>query len=231
MMENVPALASDQRFTTFCESLHALGYVGSHRILDAADFGVPQRRRRLIYLAGYGTSIPFVAHTASSPTVRDAIAHLPPAGHSGDGIHDIPERRTPNVLRLIASVPKNGGSRSELPDHMQLPCHRRSDGFSDIYGRMAWDDVAPTITSGSFNPSKGRFLHPQEDRAITIREAALLQGFPKDYKFFPEHGKENLSTMIGNALPPPFVAAHAVKVRHTLHYSLSLVPPASPALG
>jgi DNA (cytosine-5)-methyltransferase 1 len=74
---------------------------------------------------------------------------------------------------------------------------------------MSWDDLAPTITSGFFNPSKGRFLHPIRNRAITVREAALLQGFPKRYKFNASDGKVALALMIGNALPPPFVAAHA----------------------
>jgi DNA (cytosine-5)-methyltransferase 1 len=81
---------------------------------------------------------------------------------------------------------------------------------------MAWDDVAPTITTGCFNPSKGRFLHPVRDRAITIREAALLQGFPKRYKFNVNHGKVALALMIGNALPPPFIAAHARSIGTTL---------------
>lgn len=78
-------------------------------------------------------------------------------------------------------IPKDGGSRLDLPEHLQLPCHRRCDGFKDIYGRMTWDAVAPTLTTGCFNPSRGRFLHPEEDRAITMREAAILQTFPRRY--------------------------------------------------
>jgi len=81
---------------------------------------------------------------------------------------------------------------------------------------MAWGNVAPTITSGCFNPSKGRFLHPEEDRAITMREAALLQGFPKRYKFPVNRGKIAIALMIGNALPPPFIAAHAAVIRRAL---------------
>jgi DNA (cytosine-5)-methyltransferase 1 len=81
---------------------------------------------------------------------------------------------------------------------------------------MEWDNVAPTITSGFFNPSKGRFLHPIKNRAITIREAAILQGFPKSYKFDAEHGKVALALMIGNALPPPFIAAHARQISKKL---------------
>jgi DNA (cytosine-5)-methyltransferase 1 len=142
-------------------------------------------------------------------TVRDAIGDLPLAGKSGDPLHDAPEKRSEKVARLIALVPKDGGSRSDLPKRLRLKCHQRFDGFYDVYGRMAWNDVAPTITSGCHNPSKGRFLHPTRNRAITLREAALLQGFPVDYKFPAEIKKERVSLMIGNALPPPLIAAHA----------------------
>jgi DNA (cytosine-5)-methyltransferase 1 len=126
------------------------------------------------------------------------------------------ENRSKEVRELIALIPKNGGSRSDLPKRYQLDCHKRSDGFSDVYGRMAWDDVSPTITSGCHNPSKGRFLHPSQNRTITLREAAILQGFPRRYRFNVDHGKESIALMIGNALPPPFIAAHAGALRRGL---------------
>jgi len=85
-----------------------------------------------------------------------------------------------------------------------------------VYGRMAWDDVSPTITSGCHNPSKGRFLHPSRNRTITLREAAILQGFPKRYKFDVSHGKEAIALMIGNALPPPLIKAHAASLKEGL---------------
>ena len=119
------------------------------------------------------------------------------------------ERRSDRIRRLIRSIPKDGGSRSALPAAQQLKCHQSTDGFKDVYGRMAWGDVAPTITSGCTNPSKGRFLHPEQDRAITAREAALLQGFPKSYEFSLKRGKSGVAEMIGNALPPEFVRRHA----------------------
>lgn len=216
MMENVPRLAEDDRFKTFTDSLESLGYLGRHQVLNAADYGVPQRRRRLIYLAGYGVRIPFAGKAHTTKTVKDAIHGLPAAGESGDSAHDIIERRSPKVMKLIRKIPKDGGSRNDLPKESQLECHQRCDGFKDIYGRMAWNDVAPTITTGCSNPSKGRFLHPEQDRAITIREAALLQGFPVEYEFIPEIGKGALAAMIGNALPPPFVAAHAESIRGVL---------------
>jgi DNA (cytosine-5)-methyltransferase 1 len=216
ILENVPGLAKDRRFVEFRKWMERLGYLGDNRVLNAADYGVPQRRRRLIYLASLGKSISFAPSSPSRKTVRDAIGSLPRPGVSGDPVHDIPERRTEKVLELIKRIPKNGGSRSDLPDDEQLECHRKCNGFHDVYGRMAWDDQAPTITSGCFNPSKGRFLHPTQNRAITMREAALLQGFPRRYNFPIPQNKSAVALMIGNALPPPFVAAHARNIRARL---------------
>jgi DNA (cytosine-5)-methyltransferase 1 len=100
---------------------------------------------------------------------------------------------------------------------LQLKCHRNFDGFKDIYGRMAWDDVSPTITSGCSNPSKGRFLHPHYNRTITLREAAILQSFPRRYKFPVHYGKQALALMIGNALPPEFIRRQALAVISALN--------------
>lgn len=209
MVENVPGLLQTNIFKTFCGYMHDLGYMGSYRVVDAANYGVPQRRRRLIYLAGYRMDIPFAIPNCERISVRGAIGDLPEAGISGDPPHDIPENRSIRIMKMIQRVPKDGGSRTDLPEHEQLECHKRCNGFKDVYGRMSWDDVAPTITGGCSNPSKGRFLHPDEDRAITIREAALLQGFTREYKFPITNNKSALATMIGNALPPPLSAACA----------------------
>jgi DNA (cytosine-5)-methyltransferase 1 len=216
MMENVPGLAGDERFTAFCRVMKKLGYLGDHSILNAADYGVPQRRRRLIYLASLGMKIPFADKNGTLKTVEDAIGGLPKAGESGDTVHNIPEHRTPKVMEIIRRIPRNGGSRRDLPAEFQLECHKRCNGFNDVYGRMQWNDVSPTITSGCFNPSRGRFLHPEENRAITMREAALLQGFPRRYKFPTINNKSAIALMIGNALPPPFIAAHGRSIRRVL---------------
>lgn len=216
MLENVPRLKCNRRYRAFRKRLKELGYIVNDDVLNAEHYGVPQRRRRLICLAGYQGKIEYAPESMEKPTVFDAIGSLPSAGSSGDPVHDIPECRSEEVMDLIRRIPKNGGSRTDLPKAYQLHCHIRCDGFKDVYGRMSWHKVAPTITSGCFNPSKGRFLHPEEDRAITMREAALLQGFPRHYKFTSIDNKSAIALMIGNALPPPFVAAHARSIRRFL---------------
>jgi len=217
MMENVPRLVQHKPFRDFCKGLRQLGYRFEFAVKDAARYGVPQRRRRLILLASRGFDIQFAAEARRTRTVRGAIGRMPEPGQGRDHLHNLPEkRRKERVLRLIRDIPKDGGSRSDLPRSRQLDCHKRSDGFKDIYGRMAWDAAAPTITSGCFNPSKGRFLHPEQDRAITMREAALLQGFPRSYAFDLAAGKEAIALMIGNALPPEFIRRHALEVHRAL---------------
>lgn len=209
MMENVPGLFGNRRFADFTSALERFGYKVKAKILDVNDYGVPQRRRRLVMLASRIASPDFASAEAVRLTVRDAIGLMPEAGKSGDPLHDMPENRSGAVKRRIAAIPKDGGSRRSLPNDLTLDCHKKSDGFKDIYGRMAWKEPSPTITTGCFNPSKGRFLHPVANRAISIREAALLQSFPLDYKFPAEMGKVRLATMIGNALPPEFIRRHA----------------------
>ncbi|QDT54624.1 putative BsuMI modification methylase subunit YdiO [Caulifigura coniformis] len=205
MIENVPRLAEEPRFRKVLRKLREVGYVGQPTILNARDYGVPQRRLRMVYI---GSRIGEVSHAAPLSLrrcVRDAIADLLPAGISGDPLHDFPETRSKKVAALINSIPRDGGSRAALPARRQLACHRRCDGFKDVYGRMAWADPAPTITGGCVNPSKGRFLHPTENRTITLREAALLQSFPSDYAFPLDRGKFAVAQLIGNAFPPEFV--------------------------
>lgn len=209
MLENVPALAADTRLKRFCATLLSLGFRFEHKILDVADYGVPQRRRRLVLLASRKRKVEFAPVVRHRKTVRNAIGGLPEAGTSGDLLHDLPEKRSQVVRERIRNIPPDGGSRKSLPGRLSLDCHDRTDGFKDVYGRMAWESLAPTITTGCFNPSKGRFLHPDAHRAITMREAALLQSFPMRYKFPASMGKVRLATMIGNALPPKFICAHA----------------------
>jgi DNA (cytosine-5)-methyltransferase 1 len=205
IMENVPALARDERNQYVLGRLGEMGYRCKVGVLNAADFGVPQRRRRMLLIASRLGSIEFPPRTDSRMTVRHAIGTLPPPGNSGDPLHDHPCDRAPHVLEMIRAIPKDGGSRSDLGKERQLTCHQKCDGFKDVYGRMKWDEVSPTITSGCINPSKGRFLHPEQDRAITLREASLLQGFTPDYVFPLQRGRYPVAALIGNAVPAEFV--------------------------
>jgi DNA (cytosine-5)-methyltransferase 1 len=219
MMENVPGLEGKSALVDFVAGLTDLGYRARVQVHDARHFGVPQRRRRLILLAGRGFDIPFASEITAQRTVRDAIGSLPRAGKSGDALHDLPENRSPKIRELISRIPRNGGSRAALGPEAQLQCHRNCEGFRDIYGRMAWNAVAPTITGGCFNPSKGRFLHPEHDRCITMREAALLQSFPLNYRFDIAAGKQAIALMIGNALPPEFIRQQALAVKKAIQAS------------
>jgi DNA (cytosine-5)-methyltransferase 1 len=219
MMENVPALATNSRMNHFKKELRRLGYCnnGTPRIMNAANYGVPQRRRRMIFTSSRIGDISLPNREPSKMTVRNAIGSLPRPGKSGDPLHDIKEKRTPWTTELIRNIPKNGGSRTDLPERFHLKCHKKiSSGFKDVYGRMSWEDVSPTITGGCVSPSKGRFLHPIQNRAITLREAALLQSFPQNYFFSCDKGKHGVALMIGNALPPTFIKKLALSIKQTL---------------
>lgn len=212
MMENVPGLAAHTSFKRMCRSLRALGYVIAWDVKDAKHYGVPQRRKRLILMAGLRFPISLAKESDVLVTVRSAIGALPRPGKSRDSLQNLREDRSPRIMDIIRAIPKNGGSRTDIPKSMQLNCHKKTNGFKDVYGRMAWDKQAPTITGGCFNPSKGRFLHPTQNRAITLREAALLQTFPGDYWFPADSSKEAVALMIGNALPPSFIRLHAAQI-------------------
>jgi DNA (cytosine-5)-methyltransferase 1 len=219
MMENVPALAKNKRMKLLKKKLKTMGYEsnGTPIVLNTADYGVPQRRKRMILVGSRIGNVALPASDKKCKTVRQTIGKMRIPGKSGDPLHDLKENRHPRIIRLIKLIPKDGGSRTDLPKRFHLPCHKRpSSGFADVYGRMKWDDVSPTITGGCSNPSKGRFLHPVQHRAITLREAALLQTFPRNYHFSLKDGKEAAALMIGNALPPAFIKKHALAVRAVL---------------
>jgi DNA (cytosine-5)-methyltransferase 1 len=216
MMENVPALRDDKRLVAVRRALRALGYKTVDDVLNTADYGVPQRRRRFIMLGLLSAEPKFGAQAKRQRTVAGAIRQLPAPHESKDELHNVVEHRSEAIRQLIADIPKDGGSRSALPIERQLACHRKHDGYHDVYGRMAWDEPAPTITGGCVNPSKGRFLHPEQDRAITPREAALLQSFPPHYRFSMRRGRFAVAQQIGNALPPRFIERHARSLRNAL---------------
>ena len=197
MMENVPGLATDWRLALVCKQLKKIGYHFSVTVDDAAKYGVPQRRQRMILLASRTKGMLPAKLAAGKRTVHQTIGLLPIPGGTGDELHDCPENRTTRIRQLIEAIPPDGGSRTALPLEQQLPCHQNyPNGFKDVYGRMWWHDVSPTITCGCVSPSKGRFLHPIQHRAITLREAALLQSFPRSYKFSLKHGKSGVATLL-----------------------------------
>ena len=216
LIENVPKFLESNEYLDFCKELEVSGYEIWQKVLDASDFGVPQRRKRAVVVASLFPSFAWPRKCRTRKTVQDTIGFLPKAGSSGDPLHDLPEQRNGKVMRMIRRIPINGGSRSDLGAKHQLKCHKRTNGFRDVYGRMRWNDVAPTITTGCCNPSKGRFIHPSLNRALTMREAALLQSFPKNYKFSLSGGKTGVTMQIGNALPPVFVQKIAKQILKTV---------------
>lgn len=203
-IENVPASHSHRSFRHALTDLESMGYVLNVQVVDFQHYGVAQRRRRLLVLGGLGWAPSLPPQARLRRSVRDLISGLPPAGHSGDLLHDFPEQRSPEVREKIKRIPKDGGSRHDLPENHVLACHRDFDGHKDTYGRLSWDDVSSTITTGCYNPSKGRFLHPTKHRCITMREAALLQSFPLSFRVPSWVAKTQAARMIGNAIPPEF---------------------------
>jgi DNA (cytosine-5)-methyltransferase 1 len=193
--------------------LESLGYHVKWKVLNVVDFAVPQNRRRLILIASKTFVPEFAKSVAKKRTVRDAIGNLTPPRRSRNELHNYKAKRSEKIAQLIKKIPHNGGSRMALGKMKQLACHRRLRGFWDVYGRMAWSKPSPTITGGCLNPSKGRFLHPVANRPITLHEAALLQTFPKTYRFVLDEGRYATALLIGNALPPEFIRRHAAALR------------------
>lgn len=218
MVENVPGLIKDWRLAKAKRSFEKLGYHCKAAVLDAQHFGVPQRRKRMILMASRlgEIDLPKSDTAKEEPkTVRSAIAELPHPENTETYLQQYRKKHTPVVKERIAKIPIDGGSRSALGED-QLECHKKLDGFKDVYGRMSWDKVAPTITKYCNNPSKGRFLHPEQNRAITLLEAALLQTFPRDYKFPKNLPDAKIAAMIGEALPPLFAKKQALHIKRHL---------------
>ncbi len=210
LFENVPGLASE-RFSKVLDELRrrlnkAAYSMGDPETADAADYGVPQRRQRCILIAareGEPPRLPAPTTPAGKQkTVRSAIWDLPRlrSGQQGadDALH-FSRKHHPITLRRLSHIPKDGGSRFSLPKRLVLECHRDYSGHPDVYGRMFWSRVAPTLTTGCTDVTRGRFAHPSQNRAITLREAARLQTFDDSYEF--EGSFSDIATQIGNAVP------------------------------
>jgi DNA (cytosine-5)-methyltransferase 1 len=210
-VENVPGLQNvgddEGPLGMFVEMLTRLGYSHVIDVVPALLYGVPQKRERLILLASKrpGLKIPAPTHGTAKrgpSTVRDWIGHLPSieAGetHPRDADHRA-ANLSPINLKRIAATPEGGG-RVSWPKSLLLDCHKQFVGHSDVYGRLAWDRPAAGLTTRCISYSNGRFGHPVQNRAISIREAACLQTFPKRYRFVGSY--ESRARQIGNAVPP-----------------------------
>lgn len=197
-------------FDDLLAELEHLGYRLTWKVVDAADYGVPQHRRRLVVLGRRGGTPTFPAPThASVPseglplhaTVREAIGSLPSLGSGEvDPADELHRARSHDeiTLKRLQAIPEGGG-RLDLPNELQLACHVDHKGHYDVYGRMRWDRPAPTITSGCTNLTRGRFAHPEQDRAITLREAMLLQTMPRTMRM--SGTGEGKAQQVGNAVP------------------------------
>ncbi len=210
-MENVPNLANQKIFRDFVAFLEQNGYFVSYSNVYCPDYGIPQKRRRLVLLASRYGEIRLIPKTHSDEnyiTLRQAIGHLPQvkAGEvcESDPLHRTTKLSDMNLRRIKASKPN--GTWLDWNENLQLACHKKKTGrtYKAVYGRMSWDEPSSTITTQFYNYGTGRFGHPTQNRALTIREAAILQTFPEDYKFY-EREKDivikRFGVYIGNAVP------------------------------
>lgn len=211
-MENVPALLryKDGRvFKEFCDHLIGAGYQLHWTVAKCEEFGVPQKRRRLVVIAAKSGNLQPLRPTHSAAlSVRDAIGQLPElqAGKadSKDPLHVASSLTAINLRRIKASRP--GGTWRDWPEELRAPCHRRPTGktYSGVYARMSWEEPSPTMTTQCYGYGNGRFGHPEQNRAISLREAAILQSFPNGYDFLPANETISFTEVgrwIGNAVP------------------------------
>jgi DNA (cytosine-5)-methyltransferase 1 len=213
VMENVPEMLSNKYWSHFKDAkaiFEEAGYTVSQAIYNAASFGVPQERFRALVIAMKKSFIlpePQILTPSHYKTVRSAISHLPSVApgesHSQDSLHRSAAHRE-STVQTIKCIPKDGGSR---PVGVGPKCLDRVKGFSDVYGRLAWDRPAITITHYARNPASGRYVHPEQDRGLTKREAAILQSFPNGFEFCGSI--DSVFKQIGEAVPPLFAAAVA----------------------
>jgi DNA (cytosine-5)-methyltransferase 1 len=230
-MENVPGLATQNVFKDFVADLERKNYRVKFQVVNCEEYGVPQHRNRLVLLASKFGPVDLISPEVFGrprQTVRKAISKLPAIGagtnDSKDLLHLSSSLSDLNMKRIKASKP--GGTWRDWPDELVADCHKKSSGrtYPSVYGRMTWDDPAPTITTEFFGFGNGRFGHPEQDRAISLREGAILQSFPLDYKFV-EPGKQiclkSIGRLIGNAVPVTLGEA----IGESLFLHVSSIPP------
>ena len=225
-MENVPAIASFKLksvLSDFVNTLKSENYEVTHKVVFCPNYGIPQTRKRMVLLASRLGKIELIPPTHSKDnyvTVKDTIGNLPElaAGENcpTDSLHRCRALSSLNMQRMQATP--YGGSWRDWPEELLLNCHKKDGGksFGSVYGRMVWDEPAPTMTTLCTGIGNGRFGHPEQNRAISVREAALFQTFPTTYKFVPNEQEVSLtkaSRYIGNAVPPKLgeVIAESIK--------------------
>lgn len=228
VMENVPQLLRSDQYALFKETVEGRGFLVREEVLNAADYGVPQTRRRAIVIGSrFGmpefpvkTHGPQSRHNKPYVDVRRALVNLPQIPTNRDWHHGRPGIRPDSITRYKA-VPPSGGNRFQMQEdlearglgHLVPACWRnKPSGTTDVFGRMWWDRPAPTIRTEFFKPEKGRYLHPVEHRPITVREAARLQSFPDDFIFPEGQAMTSVAKQIGNAVPPLLAKAIATAV-------------------
>lgn len=209
-MENVPELRKYDVFNFFLKKLNKLGYYTNYKIVDCSKYGLPQKRRRLVLLASKHNNIQLIPEDSIKKklTVRDVLSGLPPISqgqmNKKDPLHKSAGLTEINLKRIKQSKP--GGTWRDWDKTLLPECYKKPSGksFGSVYGRMEWDKPSPTITTQFYSFGTGRYGHPEQDRAISLREGALLQTFPRNYKFFKDIDNISISTIsrhIGNAVP------------------------------
>ena len=217
VMENVSGIAGKRGKTILqqlLEELEEIGYTVHIRLLDAQDYGVPQRRKRYIIVGerkDLGKYYEYPVSSGVRKTVRETIGFLPEPPQDGSDHPDYPLHRRDKLsdknLKRINAI-KEGQGRDDLPEDLLADCHKVSSdeiGYRNVYGRMAWDEVAPTITARFDSFTRGKFGHPDQPRSVSLREGALLQTFPIDFIF--TGNKVDVARQIGNAVPPDLAEA------------------------
>ena len=213
-MENVPKLANHSVFQEFIKTLKRNKYQVTYQVVKCEKYGLPQTRRRLVLMASRLGEIrlPPAPEDTCSETVRSAIGscrhlHKIDAGTnaSKDPLHRSAALSETNFKRIKCSKP--GGTWRDWDESLRAECHKAESGrsYPSVYGRMVWDKPSPTITTQYYGFGNGRFGHPEQDRAISLREGAVLQSFPRSYKFTPPGhpiGFKAIGLMVGNAVPP-----------------------------
>lgn len=218
-VENVPGIKNvlgNSMLARFRKRLEAIGYQLNFGIVESRNFGVPQRRRRLMLLGSrHGAiSFPEETHRSRHSTVREWISHFPPI-KAGEAHPEVANHRAANLselnLRRINATPPEG-SRADWPAALRLDCHSKKGytGHTDVYGRMKWDGPATGLTTRCISLSNGRYGHPEQDRAISVREAAALQTFPKDFEFFGALNSQ--AKQVGNAVPVLLAQAFGTQI-------------------